>query len=81
MNLLALADFDLVATHRGFSQVSRMAGRPKATLARRVDELETTLGVRLLERHFARPTSHGGGGAAASAGWPLTGRIGAGRGD
>ena len=50
MDLLALADFDLVATHGGFSQASRKAGRPKATLARRVDELETTLGVRLLER-------------------------------
>ena len=50
MDLLALADFDLVATHGGFSQASRMAGRPKATLARRVGELETTLGVRLLER-------------------------------
>lgn len=50
MDLLALADFDLVATHGGFSQASRMAGRPKATLARRVDDLETTLGVRLLER-------------------------------
>ena len=50
MDLLALADFDLVATHGGFSQASRMASRPKATLARRVGELETTLGVRLLER-------------------------------
>ena len=50
MDLLALADFDLVATHGGFSQAARGAGRPKATLARRVGELETTLGVRLLER-------------------------------
>ncbi len=50
MDLLALADFDLVATHGGFSQASRMASRPKATLARRVGELEITLGVRLLER-------------------------------
>ena len=50
MDLLALADFDLVATQGGFSRASRMAGRPKATLARRVSELETTLGVRLLER-------------------------------
>ena len=50
MDLLALADFDLVATHGGFSQASRVAGRPKATLARRVGELEAALGVRLLER-------------------------------
>jgi DNA-binding transcriptional LysR family regulator len=50
MDLLALADFDLVATHGGFSQASRTAGRPKATLARRVGELETLLGIRLLER-------------------------------
>ena len=50
MDLLALADFDLVATHGGFSQASRMAGRPKATLARRVGGLETALGVRLVER-------------------------------
>lgn len=50
MDLLALADFDLVTTHGGFSQASRMAGRPKATLARRVGELEATLGVRLFER-------------------------------
>lgn len=50
MDLLALADFDLVATHGGFSRASRMGGRPKATLARRVGELETILGVRLLER-------------------------------
>jgi len=50
MDLHALADFDLVATHGGFSQASRIAGRPKATLARRVGALETTLGVRLLER-------------------------------
>ena len=50
MDLLALADFNLVATHGGFSRASRMAGRPKATLARRVGQLETTFGVRLLER-------------------------------
>ena len=50
MDLLALADFDLVASHGGFSRASRATGRPKATLARRVGELESTLGVRLLER-------------------------------
>ncbi|WP_428391650.1 LysR family transcriptional regulator [Lichenicoccus sp.] len=50
MDLPALADFNLVATHGGFSQASRISGRPKATLARRVGALEIMLGVRLLER-------------------------------
>ncbi len=50
MDLLALADFNLVATHGGFSLASRMTGRPKATLSRRVSELEDSLGVRLIER-------------------------------
>ena len=50
MDLLALADFDLVATHGGFSQASRRSGQPKATLSRRVAALENGLGVRLVER-------------------------------
>ena len=50
MDLPALADFNLVATHGGFSRASRMMGRPKATLSRRVAELEDSLGVRLIER-------------------------------
>ncbi|MBA2933504.1 LysR family transcriptional regulator [Sphingomonas sp. CGMCC 1.13654] len=50
MDLRALADFLLVATHRGFAQAERMAGRPKATLSRRVRELEKDLGVRLFNR-------------------------------
>jgi DNA-binding transcriptional LysR family regulator len=54
MDLLALADFDAVALHGGFSAASRATGRPKATLSRRVRELEDALGVRLIERG-ARP--------------------------
>jgi len=50
MDLLALADFNLVARHGGFGRAARAAGRPKATLSRRVSELEAGLGLRLFER-------------------------------
>jgi DNA-binding transcriptional LysR family regulator len=50
MNLLALTDFNLVATHGGFGLASRISGRPKATLSRHVQKLEDDLGLRLLER-------------------------------
>ena len=50
MDLLALTDFDLVATHGGFGRASRASGQPKATLSRHVRELEDSLGVRLIER-------------------------------
>ncbi|PSJ42956.1 LysR family transcriptional regulator [Allosphingosinicella deserti] len=50
MDLLALADFTLVARHGGFGRAARAAGRPKATLSRRVAELEASLGLRLFER-------------------------------
>jgi DNA-binding transcriptional LysR family regulator len=50
MDLLALADFNLVARHGGFGKASRAAGRPKATLSRRVVELEASLDLRLFDR-------------------------------
>ncbi|RAI43735.1 LysR family transcriptional regulator [Rhodoplanes roseus] len=50
MDLLALADFTLVARHGGFGRAARAAGRPKATLSRRVAELEAALDLRLFER-------------------------------
>lgn len=50
MDLLALADFTLVARHGGFGKAARAARRPKATLSRRVSELETALDLRLFER-------------------------------
>ena len=50
MDLLALADFNLVARHGGVGKAARAAGRPKATLSRRVAELEASLNLRLFER-------------------------------
>lgn len=50
MDLLAIADFTLVARHGGFGRASRAANRPKATLSRRVAELEAALDLRLFER-------------------------------
>src|SRR6266576_3652218 len=50
MDLLALADFNLVARHGGFGRAARGAGRPKATLSRRLSELEKSLDLRLFER-------------------------------
>jgi DNA-binding transcriptional LysR family regulator len=50
MDLIALADFNLVARHGGFGRAARAAGRPKATLSRRVAELESSLDLRLFER-------------------------------
>jgi len=55
MDLLALSDFNLVARHGGFGKASRATGRPKATLSRRVAELESRLGVRLFERGARAP--------------------------
>ena len=50
MDLLALADFNLVARHGGFGRAARASGRPKATLSRRVSELEASLALRLFAR-------------------------------
>lgn len=50
MDLLALADFTLVARHGGIGRAARAARRPKATLSRRVAELEASLDLRLFER-------------------------------
>jgi DNA-binding transcriptional LysR family regulator len=50
MDLAALMDFNLVATHGGFGLASRAGHRPKATLSRKVAELEAHLGVRLIDR-------------------------------
>ncbi|AKS09794.1 LysR family transcriptional regulator [Pseudomonas trivialis] len=50
MNLNALIDFLLVATHSGLGKASRASGVSKATLSRRISDLEEQLGVRLIER-------------------------------
>ena len=50
MDLNALEDFQLVAIHGGFGRASRASGRSKATLSRRVADLEEALGIRLIER-------------------------------
>jgi len=50
MDLNALADFALVATNRGLGKASRASGRSKATLSRRIADLEDQLGARLIER-------------------------------
>lgn len=61
MDLLALSDFNLVARHGGFGRAARAADRPKATLSRRVADLEAGLGVRLFERgsHALKLTQEG----------------------
>ena len=42
--------FTAVAENRGFSAAARVLNRPKSSISRRVERLETRLGVRLLER-------------------------------
>lgn len=50
MDLNALIDFALVAANGGLGKASRASGRSKATLSRRIADLEEQLGVRLIER-------------------------------
>lgn len=50
MNLNVLSDFILVATKGGLGKASRASGISKATLSRRISDLEEQLEVRLIER-------------------------------
>jgi DNA-binding transcriptional LysR family regulator len=50
MDMNALADFALVATNGSLGKASRASGKSKATLSRRIADLEEQLGVRLIER-------------------------------
>jgi len=61
MNLNSLNMFVLVVRYAGFSEASRKADIPVATLSRNVNELEAQLGIRLLERttRQIRPTREG----------------------
>ena len=61
MDLNALREFTVVALHGGFGAASRQAGIPKASLSRRVRQLEDELGVRLIDRssHAFRLTPEG----------------------
>ncbi|MBU5379188.1 LysR family transcriptional regulator [Pantoea septica] len=54
MDLNAITDFHLIAASGGFGAASRASGRSKATLSRRLADLEETLGVRLIERSNRR---------------------------
>jgi DNA-binding transcriptional LysR family regulator len=50
MDLNALSDFALVGTNGGLGKASRASGKSKATLSRRIADLEAQIGVRLIER-------------------------------
>ena len=50
MDYVALGDFNQVALHGGFGRASRATAQSKSTMSRRVKELETSLGVRLIDR-------------------------------
>ena len=66
MDLTAVNDFNLVARHGGFGAASRATAISKATLSRRIRELENSLGIRLIERG-ARPLRLTEAGAALHA--------------
>ncbi len=55
MDLVALADFNLVARHGGFARAARATGRSKTTMSRHVALLEAELGLRLFERGAREP--------------------------
>ncbi|MDR9778168.1 LysR family transcriptional regulator, partial [Rhizobium hidalgonense] len=42
--------FALVVEHNGYSATERATGVPKSTLSRRIQHLEESLGVRLIQR-------------------------------
>jgi len=49
-SLAGMALFARVVQHGGFSEAARRVGIPVSTLSRKISALETSLGVRLLER-------------------------------
>jgi len=50
MDINALKEFHLIAATGGIGAASRASSKPKATLSRRLSDLEEALGVRLVER-------------------------------
>src|SRR3546814_2903297 len=46
--------FAMVVDHQGFAAAERALGIPKSRLSRRISQLETDLGVRLLQRSTRR---------------------------
>ena len=68
MDMEAMSDFVLAARHGGYGAASRASARSKASIARRVADLERRLGVRLFERGHA-------GLKLTDAGGELFGRI------
>lgn len=60
-NLAGMALFARVVQHGGFSEAARRLGIPVSTISRKISALETSLGVRLLERttRAVNPTDAG----------------------
>ena len=50
VDINALKDFHLIAAWGGIGAASRASGKPKATLSRRLADLEEAVGARLIER-------------------------------
>lgn len=54
MDLNALREFCAIATEGSFAAAARKLGTPKSTVSKRIQDLETALGVRLIERTTRR---------------------------
>ncbi|MCB1391201.1 MAG: LysR family transcriptional regulator, partial [Rhodobacteraceae bacterium] len=54
MDLNALREFSAIASEGSFAAAARKLGTPKSTVSKRIQDLETALGVRLIERTTRR---------------------------
>ena len=50
MDLNALREFSAIAAEGSFAAAARKLGTPKSTVSKRIQDLESALGVRLIER-------------------------------